>query len=257
MDPASPAHAAIDSRPMSLRWPSFALAFAFVVADQVSKAWVVAEVPLGARVASWAGLVHLTHTRNSGAAFGLLRDRTLDLGVVSIDGVQLLGLISLVVAIALAVWLLRSRSLDPFTRLALGAIMGGAIGNGIDRWRLHYVTDFVHLQAGRFDFPVFNVADIGISLGATALVVSALIGGQRSSSSERSDGWDADAGAEAAGPPPDPAHPAPHDGEPPTDVDGVRIVETNADDADDAGVTDAKVTDANITDAPIRTASDR
>ncbi|MDA0699789.1 MAG: signal peptidase II [bacterium] len=241
---------------MSLRWPSFALAFAFVVADQVTKAWAVAEVPLGARVASWAGLVHLTHTRNSGAAFGLLRDRTLDLGVVSIDGVQLLGLISLVVAIALAAWLLRSRSLDPFTRLALGAIMGGAIGNGIDRWRLHYVTDFVHLQAGRFDFPVFNVADIGISLGATALVVSTLIGGQRSEHSERSDGWDADAGADAgadaAGPPPDPTHPAPHDGAPPADVDGVRIVETNADDVADTGVTSA-----NVNDAPTRTANDR
>jgi hypothetical protein len=54
--------------------------------------------------------------------------------------------------------------------------MGGAVGNGIDRWRLHYVVDFIHAQAGWFDFPVFNVADLGISLGATGLLLATLFG---------------------------------------------------------------------------------
>jgi signal peptidase II len=160
---------------MPLRWPPFALAAAIVALDQLTKAWVVAEVPLGARVASWAGLVHLTHTRNTGAAFGLLGGFSLDLGAVTIDGVQLLGLVSLLVAVALAVWLARARELGWGTRLALGAVMGGAIGNGIDRWRLHYVVDFVHLQAGWFDFPVFNVADMGISIGAGLLLLATLL----------------------------------------------------------------------------------
>jgi signal peptidase II len=160
---------------MPLRWPPFALAAAIVALDQLTKAWVVAEVPLGARVASWAGLVHLTHTRNAGAAFGLLGGFSLDLGAVTIDGVQLLGLVSLLVAVALAVWLARARELGWGTRLALGAVMGGAIGNGIDRWRLHYVVDFVHLQAGWFDFPVFNVADMGISIGAGLLLLATLL----------------------------------------------------------------------------------
>jgi|GEM_PF-149140 len=159
---------------MPLRWPPFALAAAIVVLDQLTKAWVVAEVPLGARAGSWAGLVHLTHTRNSGAAFGLLGGFSLELGAVTIDGVQLLGLVSLVVAVALAVWLARARALGWGTRLALGAVMGGAIGNGVDRWRLHYVVDFIHLQAGWFDFPVFNVADMGISLGAGLLLLATL-----------------------------------------------------------------------------------
>ncbi len=161
---------------MFLRWVPFALAAAVIALDQLSKAWVVAEVPLGTRVGSWGGILHLTHTRNSGAAFGLLRDFGLDLGVVTIDGVQLLGLVSLVVAVGLAVWLLRARSLGWGTRLALGAVMGGAVGNGIDRWRLHYVVDFVHAQAGWFDFPVFNVADIGISVGAAGLLLATLVG---------------------------------------------------------------------------------
>jgi signal peptidase II len=161
-----------------MRYRSFALAAAIVGLDQLSKAWVVAEVPLGARVASWGGILHLTHTRNSGAAFGLLRDRTFELGAFSVSGVQVLGLVSLVVAVALAAWLARSRTLAPFTRLALGAVMGGAIGNGVDRWRLGYVTDFLHAQRGWFDFPVFNVADIGISVGASVLLLATFLGGR-------------------------------------------------------------------------------
>jgi signal peptidase II len=53
--------------------------------------------------------------------------------------------------------------------------MGGAIGNGVDRWRLHYVVDFIHLQSGWFDFPVFNVADMGISVGAGLLLLATLL----------------------------------------------------------------------------------
>jgi signal peptidase II len=71
--------------------------------------------------------------------------------------------------------------------------MGGAIGNGIDRWSQGYVVDFIHLQSGWFDFPVFNLADVGISLGAVWLVLSGLLapreplsrGAQRGNASAR------------------------------------------------------------------------
>ena len=187
---------------MLLRWLPFSLAAAVIALDQLSKAWVVAEVPLGTRAGSWGGLLHLTHTRNSGAAFGLLRDFGLDLGVVTIDGVQLLGLVSLVVAVALAVWLFRAHALGWGTRLALGAVMGGAVGNGIDRWRLHYVVDFIHAQAGWFDFPVFNVADIGISVGAAWLLLATLFapGGHRPVEPAAVTGIEAEEHAEAGDP---------------------------------------------------------
>ncbi|MFO8149560.1 MAG: signal peptidase II [Trueperaceae bacterium] len=187
---------------MLLRWLPFSLAAAVIALDQLSKAWVVAEVPLGTRAGSWGGILHLTHTRNSGAAFGLLRDFGLDLGVVTIDGVQLLGLVSLVVAVALAVWLFRAHALGWGTRLALGAVMGGAVGNGIDRWRLHYVVDFIHAQAGWFDFPVFNVADIGISLGAAWLLLSTLFapGGHHDAKPVEAATPEAAADADAGGP---------------------------------------------------------
>jgi signal peptidase II len=160
---------------MAHRVLPFLLAIALVAADQATKAWVVAEVAIGERAASWFGFVHLTHTRNTGAAFGLLRDLRIDLGAVVIDGVQVLGLISLVVALAVTVVLLRARSLGPLNLIALGTLLGGAVGNGVDRLRLGYVTDFIQLQAGWFDFPVFNVADMAIVAGAGLLVLSTLL----------------------------------------------------------------------------------
>jgi signal peptidase II len=223
-----------------MRYRPFALAAAIVGLDQLSKAWIVAEVPLGARVASWGGILHLTHTRNSGAAFGFLRDRTFELGAYAISGVQMLGMVSLAVAIALAVWLARSRTLGGFSRLALGAIMGGAIGNGIDRWRLGYVTDFLHAQRGWFDFPVFNVADIGITLGATALLLATFVGGRQHP-------------ADAAG-----GHPAapPHGRPPPRpddEDDAMAAAGASMQRERDAGPAEADA----LSDAPARTASDR
>lgn len=153
----------------------FALALALIALDQLTKSWVVAEVTIGERAASWLGFFHLTHTRNTGAAFGLLRDLRLDLGFTTIDGVQVLGLVSLLVAIAVVVVLRRPTKLDRLTVVALGTLLGGAVGNGIDRLRLGYVTDFIQMQAGWFDFPVFNVADIAIVVGAGLLVLSTLL----------------------------------------------------------------------------------
>ncbi len=165
----------IDSCGMSHRASPFLLAGALVVLDQLTKAWVVAEIGIGERAASWLGFFHLTHIRNTGAAFGLLRDRGLDLGFATIDGVQLLGLVSLSVALALVVVLVRARHLPALVALALGSLLGGAVGNGVDRLRLGYVTDFIQMQAGWFDFPVFNVADMAIVAGAALLVLSSLV----------------------------------------------------------------------------------
>jgi signal peptidase II len=151
----------------------YLMAALLVALDQASKAWVVAHVPLGERVASW-GLLHLTHTRNTGAAFGLARDTTLTLGEFTIGGVQLLGALSLLVAAFLIVWLWRQRGASAFTRASVALILAGALGNGIDRWRLGYVVDFIHPQAGAFNFAVFNVADAAISVGAALLLLSAL-----------------------------------------------------------------------------------
>lgn len=168
-------HGGIHSSGMSRRAFPFLLAAGIVALDQATKAWTVSEIAIGERAASWLGFFHLTHIRNTGAAFGLLRDRGLDLGFATVDGVQLLGLVSLVVALAIVVALVRARHLPALVAWALGSLLGGAVGNGVDRLRLGYVTDFIQMQAGWFDFPVYNVADIAIVAGAALLVLSSLL----------------------------------------------------------------------------------
>ena len=151
------------------------VAAALVLADQASKAWVVATIPLGVREHTLGLGFHITHTRNSGAAFGLLRDLQWVVGPVLIDATVLLGLLNLVVSVALVVYLLaRGHLLDRVTRAAAALILAGAAGNMIDRLRLGYVVDFVDFQVGSFDFAVFNVADACIVIGAGLLLLAGL-----------------------------------------------------------------------------------
>ncbi len=152
------------------------LAAAMVVLDQISKAWVVKELPLGGSVPVGLGF-SFTHTRNGGAAFGILRDLRFELLGRTIDGTFLLGVLSAVVAVALVVYLQRHRGkLGPLVGGALALVLAGAVGNMIDRFRLGYVIDFIHFHVGSFDFPVFNVADCCVVIGAGLLLLASLIG---------------------------------------------------------------------------------
>ena len=151
------------------------VAAVLVIADQASKAWVVATIPLGVREHTLGLGFHLTHTRNSGAAFGMLRDLQWVVGPVLIDATVLLGILNLVVSVALVGYLLaRGPLLDRVTRAAAVLILAGAAGNMIDRLRLGYVVDFVDFQVGSFDFAVFNVADACIVIGAGLLLLAGL-----------------------------------------------------------------------------------
>jgi signal peptidase II len=141
------------------RWGVFAaVAATVIVVDQVSKAWLVANVTVG-QVASVIGdLVRLVQSQNSGALFGLFRDQAILFAVVSI---AVIGLIVLYHARS-------GRSL--YLSLALGLLLGGAIGNMIDRLRFGYVVDWVDIGIGGLRFWTFNVADSAISLAIVMLV---------------------------------------------------------------------------------------
>lgn len=149
-----------------------------VLADQVSKSWAISILDLGGPdVTVVPGALYLTYVRNSGAAFGLLQEIDADLGPVHIDGTFVLGVLSLAVSIWLTVHLARhAREQGFWTRTALMLVLAGAFGNMIDRFRLGYVIDFVNVRIGWFDFPVFNVADACISVGAVLLIVTSLFG---------------------------------------------------------------------------------
>ena len=136
-------------------------AVVIVALDQITKALVVATIPLGGYVEAIPGLFHLTHIRNTGAAFSMLEGgRTFFL---ILTAVFLAGVVYCVVQKVFArpyLWI--------FTVLA-----GGAIGNLIDRVTNGYVVDMFALDF--MNFAVFNVADIFITGGAVVLVIYALL----------------------------------------------------------------------------------
>lgn len=144
-----------------------AVATLVVVADQVTKWAIVEWVALYERV-PLNSFINLTHQRNTGAAFSLLANA---------GGWQRWFFIVLasVVSIVLVVWLWRIRNQGHAVLSAgLALVLGGAVGNLIDRIRFGYVTDFIQVWFGNWAFPSFNVADAAITVGAALLIIDAL-----------------------------------------------------------------------------------
>ncbi len=129
--------------------------------DQASKLWATQQLPPGEAIAFLPGLLQWRLVHNSGAAFSLLTGWT-----------PLLAVISLLVCAAVALVLLRRPPGDAGTALALGFLLGGAAGNGLDRWRLGAVIDF--LEFVPIQFPVFNIADVAINLAVLCFALDAL-----------------------------------------------------------------------------------
>ncbi len=143
------------------------VAVAIVIADQVTKWAIVEWIPLYDKV-PLNSFINLTHQKNTGAAFSFLAQA---------GGWQRWFFVVLAAGVSavIAVWLWRIRN-DGQTVLAAGLamVLGGAIGNLIDRIVLGHVTDFIQVWFGGWAFPSFNVADAGISVGAALLIIDAL-----------------------------------------------------------------------------------
>ena len=135
----------------------FLLSGALVVVDQVVKYLVRQGIPLHTAVDFLPGMA-LTYVQNTGAAFSLFQEHT-----------WLLTLLSGVVSAALVVALAKKIFSHWWGMLALALLLGGAVGNFIDRLLLGYVTDM--FATTFINFPVFNVADIGVVLGGVLLCV--------------------------------------------------------------------------------------
>ena len=155
--------------------PWLLVATVIVILDQATK-WAINEwVRLYDRVPI-NDFVNITHQQNTGAAFSFLADA---------GGWQrwfFVGLSS-IVSVVIAVWLWRIRHTGPAILAAgLSLVLGGAVGNLIDRIRFGYVTDFIQVYLGEAlgFFPSFNVADAAISVGAALLIIDALFFSGRS-----------------------------------------------------------------------------
>lgn len=156
------------SRVTRLGWAAYAVAVVAIVLDQLSKAWVLGPLDLPSRgqvsvVEPW---LRFTLTHNSGVSFSLLKG-----GALSRWG---LSLFSIVVAGALATWAARAEK--RIQAVGLGLIMGGALGNALDRVRLGVVTDFIDVSGALAFFPyIFNVADSAISVGVALLLLDSVL----------------------------------------------------------------------------------
>jgi len=122
--------------------------------DRVTKAWVSENIPLGTARPVVGDYVRIVHAQNTGAAFGLLPERTTLLSVLSVLAV--LAIVYYYRQIASASWLVSA---------TLGMQLGGAFGNLLDRVTQGYVVDFVDVGIGEVRFWAFNVADSSIVVG--------------------------------------------------------------------------------------------
>jgi len=132
---------------------------AVVSLDQLSKSWVAAWLPEGHWWSPWSGeaaeIFRITHTTNSGAAFGLFPNQG-----------SLFILIAIVVVIAIVIYYRHLPAEDWLIRISLGLQLGGAIGNLTDRLRFGYVVDFIDISF----WPIFNLADASITIGVLLII---------------------------------------------------------------------------------------
>ena len=146
---------------------AYGFAILIIIVDQLTKAWVLNGVGLrfeGQSVAVLAPIFSLTLVHNEGVSFGLFGDGSAR---------WMLSLFSVVVAGILGWWALRAERRLLIT--AIGLIMGGAIGNVIDRIRFGWVVDFLDFSGTGF-FPwVFNVADSAITVGVVLLILDSIL----------------------------------------------------------------------------------
>ena len=153
-----------------IRW--LLLSLAIVVADQLTKVLATTELVLHQPVPVVPGLFNWTLAHNYGVAFSIFNDG---------PGWQRYGLsaFALAVSIAFTVWLLRLPRHERWSAAGLALVIGGAVGNVIDRLRLGYVVDFVEWYWRDWHWPAFNLADSAICVGAAVLVIASLRGEKR------------------------------------------------------------------------------
>jgi signal peptidase II len=160
---------------------SYALATLVFIVDQLTKYWIIHMVRLEQQISiPVLPVFSLTWVENRGVSMGMF---TADTEV----GRWLLVGLTAIIASVVAVWIRREKQWPE--ALALGLVLGGALGNIVDRIRFGYVVDFLHLHAGPWSFYVFNVADAAITLGVVILLFRALLGrpdsGRSDTQSER------------------------------------------------------------------------
>jgi signal peptidase II len=131
-------------------------AFGVLTADQITKYIITQKVPIGSSIEVIRGILYITPVKNTGAAFGLFQNRTRILIIISIVAIVLIILLKSMLKLNYA-----------FYNVSLGFVLGGALGNLVDRYFVGEVTDFINLTF----IPVFNIADSSIVIGFCLIII--------------------------------------------------------------------------------------
>lgn len=143
-------------------------ALGVVFFDQLTKQLIIKSLRVYESVPVIQGFFDLVHVRNRGMAFGIMNDSPSD------SGMWLLLAMSFVAIALLLVWFFRMKEEGVLFTLSLSLILGGAVGNIIDRLRFGEVVDFLDVYVGAYHWPAFNVADAAITVG-TFMIAATLL----------------------------------------------------------------------------------
>lgn len=137
----------------------YIIAAAFIVcADFFTKLFVMHNADIGETLASLPGLVDFTYVQNRGAAFSMMSGK-----------ISFLSLVSVAFCAGVIIYVLKARPKHPVLKTALALMFAGALGNAVDRVFYGFVVDFIRVRF--IDFPVFNIADTAITIGAALVVI--------------------------------------------------------------------------------------
>ena len=139
----------------------FLISISVILIDQLSKLWIIQTISEQKSIVIIPNFINFRLVKNTGAAFSLLQNST-----------NFLGIISLAVSFGLIFWIWRSKRFSVFNGLGFSFLLGGCIGNGLDRWFLGYVNDFIELIP--INFPIFNGADIAINLAVFCFLIESM-----------------------------------------------------------------------------------
>ncbi|MEH6890009.1 signal peptidase II [Bacillus sp. JJ864] len=141
----------------------------FVIAiDQVSKWIIVKEMELGESIPIIDNVLYITSHRNRGAAWGILENKMWFFYVITV-----------IFVIFILFYMKKYAKTDKLLGISLGLILGGAIGNFIDRVVRKEVVDFIHTYIFSYNFPVFNVADSALCVGVALIIIQTLLEGKK------------------------------------------------------------------------------
>lgn len=141
----------------------------FVIAiDQISKWLIVKNMELGTSIPIIDNVLYITSHRNRGAAWGILENKMWFFYIIT------------VIFVAFIVFYMKKYAkTDKLLGISLGLILGGAIGNFIDRVFRQEVVDFIHVYIFSYNYPVFNIADSALCIGVVLIIIQTVLEGKK------------------------------------------------------------------------------